>query len=186
MAILDGVFSAIGDFSRAMSDLHGSFLGLVRKDIERYREMTGNLQGQYNWQAWTVIGLSGIGASLAVVGTMIPKGGDAASTALNDPRLGANAGITDAVSNAMKAIEGYLKDDKFLRQTCKSASQFFHGITPAAGVWYQGKTTALEADRQLIQMCFQDENQNKSAFAQDGKRAQDAALNILQSKSKGG
>lgn len=184
MASLDRIFSAIADFTKTMGTLHIDFLNIVRRDIERFTEMTNNLQSQQNWQAWTVIGLSSVGASLAIVGALIPKGSDAASNALNNPRLSANDGIRDAASKALKWIESCLKDNNFLKTTCKSASQFFNGITPAANIWYQGKTTGIESKRELVRLCFQEEQQEKSRFTQDSERAQQAALSILQAKSK--
>jgi hypothetical protein len=185
MATLDKIFAEISSFSKTMGSLHSDFLTLVRTDIERFIEKTKSLQNQYHWQGWSVIALSAAGASLAIAGSLIPKGANAASAATSaDPRLGANDGITDAASKAMKWIAGCLKDNEFLRSTCKTASKFFNGVTPAANIWYQGKITECESKRELLRLCFQEEQQEKTGFSQEAKRAQEAALSILQSKAK--
>jgi hypothetical protein len=184
MQALDTIFATISDFSKTMGILHNDFLGLVRRDIGRFIELTDDLYGQMQWQAWSVVGISAVGASLAVVGSLIPKGADPAA-ALNNPRLGANDGIGDTVSNTLKWIGEQLKNNDFLKTTCKSAAKFFNGIAPAADTWFRSQTTKLEANRELMRVCFQEGQQEKNSFSQETRKAQDTALNILQSKSKG-
>ncbi len=184
---LDRIFSAMTDYAKAMGGLHNDFLGIVRRDIERFMEMTGSIHNQMQWQAWSVVGLSAVGASLAVVGSLIPKGGaNPTSTALSNPRLGANDGINDAFSNTMKWLGDQLRNNDLLRSTSKSAGKFFNGVAPAANVWYQGQTTSLQAKQELMRVCFQDANQDKRGFSQEVNQVQQTALSILQAKSKGG
>lgn len=184
---MDRIFEAITDYSKTMGSLHGDFMSIVKRDIERFMEMTNDLQSQMQWQAGTVFALTSISASLAVVGSLMPKGaGAAASTTLNDPRLGANDGIGDAISNALKFIGDKLKDSEFLRTSCKTTGKFFDGLSKPVELLFQSRSTQLDAKRELMKMSFQEGQQEKSAFDQEIRRAQDSALSILQSKAKSG
>lgn len=183
---LERIFSAMTDYAKVMGGLHNDFLGIVRRDIERFMELTDGVYNQMQWQAWTAVGLSAVGASLAVVGALIPKGGANPSTALTNPRLGSNDGISDGFSSTLKWIGDQLKDNDFLRSTSKTASKFFHGVAPAADTWFRSQTTTLEANRELMRVCFQDANQDKRVFSQEVNQVQQTALSILQAKSKGG
>ncbi|MBS0604341.1 MAG: hypothetical protein JSS60_04795 [Verrucomicrobia bacterium] len=185
MAALDRIFSAIADYSKAMGSLHIDFLDIVRRDIDRFKEMTDKLYGQMQWQAWSVVALSSVGASLAIAGSLFPKGASAANP-LSNTRLGANDGISDPVSKALTAIGDKLRDSEFMRSTCKTAAKTFNGISPAANVWWQSQTTDSESKRELYRLCFQEGQQEKGTFSQETRRAQESALSILQSKSKGG
>jgi hypothetical protein len=182
MPAIDAVFSTITDFSKTMGGLHGDFLGLVRRDIERFLEKTNNIYDQMQWQAWTTVGLTTLSASMAIAGTLIPKG-TSPSTPL-DQRLGANNGIGDTVSNTLKWISEKLGDNDFLRTTCKTTSKFFSSVGPAADALYGGARTKLEASKQLLQTCYQEGQQQKGLFGSETRKAQDAMLSIIQSKSR--
>lgn len=183
---MDRIFEAITDYSKTMGGLHGDFMSIVKRDIERFMEMTNDLQSQMQWQAGAVFAVSTLGASLAVVGALIPKGADAASTALSDSRLSANDGIGDSISNALKSIGEKLKDSEFLRSTCKTSAKFFNGIGQPVNLLFQSKITQLEAKTKLIEVCFREGQQEKSVFDQEIRRTQDAAQSIMQAKAKSG
>lgn len=184
---MDRIFEAITDYSKTMGGLHGDFMKIVKRDIERFMEKTDNLQNQMYWQAGTVFAVGALGASLAVVGSLIPKGADPASSTLDGSRLGANNGAGDAISDALKSIGEKLKDNEFLRQTCKTGAKLFNGVGEnVVSTYHRSKTTKLEADRELIQICMREGQQEKSVFDQEIRRAQDSALQILQSKAKSG
>lgn len=186
MAALDKIFATIADFSKSMGSIHGDFLQIVRRDIDRFKEMTQSLYTQMQWQGWSVVALSSLSASLAVVGSLIPKGADPASTTLNNPRLGANDGISDPISNTLKWIGEQLKNNDFLRTNCKTAAKFFNGVTQPTNIFFESQKTKLEANREIIRLCFQEGQQEKSVFSNEGRRAQEQALSILQSKAKAG
>jgi predicted secreted protein len=184
MPAIDTIFATIADFSKTMGTLHGDFLGLVRRDIDRFLEITEKTCNQMQWQGWFFIGLSGLSASLAVTGALIPKGAGAGSNTLSDQRLNANDSIGDTVSNALKKIGEKLGDNKFLRSTCKTAAQFFGGITTPVNTLFDSQKTQFEAKRELMRVCFQEGQNEKNIFSQETRKAQESALNILQSKSK--
>src|SRR5581483_9744766 len=179
-APIDRIFEAVTDYSKTMGNLHGDYLKIVKRDIDRFLEKTGDLQSQMYWQAGTVFAVGALGASLAVAGSLIPKGADPASSTLNNPRLEANG-----ARDILKSIGEKFKDSQFLRQTCKTSAKLFNQVGEStATAYHRAKTTKLEADRELIQMCYREGQQEKSVFDQEVRRAQDSALSILQSKAK--
>jgi hypothetical protein len=185
---LNRIFTEIAEFSKTMGTLHTDFLNLVVADIHRFLEMTKNLNNQMVWQGWATVGLSSLSASLAILGTVIPKAGPAGSTnstGLNS-RLGANDGITDWFSNSMKTILQKLADNDFLRTTCKTTAKFFNGVAPASDVWFRSTTTDIESKRSLIQTVnLQDGQTKKSTFEAQVQQVQQATSRLLDSKSKG-
>jgi predicted secreted protein len=184
MTPIDTIIANIAAYTKTCSALHGDFLQHVRRDIERFKEMTQSLHDQKQWQGWTTIGLSAFNGSLAIAGACIPKTGVDATA--NQTRLNANDGPSDAFSNAIKAITDKLKDNEFLRTTCKTSAKFIHNITPAVDSFYGAKQTDMEAKRQLFQLGFQEAGQEKTRCDQASRQAQETALSILQSKAKGG
>lgn len=183
-AQIDKIFSAISDYSRMMGELHIDHLILVRRGIELFEETSGNISSQMQWQCWGVVSLSALSATLAVAGSLIPKGPDSAALPLNNPRLGANDGIGDGISNALKFIDEKLKDSEFLRSSCKTASKFFGDLSEPAQIWSKSQTTQLESKKELIQTYFREGQGEKSGLNQEMKKAQESALSILQSKSR--
>lgn len=185
---LDKIFAQVAGYTKSMANLHNDFLILVKRDIDRFLEKTNDLTNQMNWQGWTTIGLTSLSASLAIAGALIPKSSSAAPNTPNlNPRLGANDGITDGFSSAMKAITQKLSDHDFLRTTCKTTSKFFNGVGSAADVWYRSSNTATETKRSLLERInIQDGQSKKSIFDQQVQQAQTAALRLLEAKSKGG
>src|SRR3990172_2222345 len=101
MTAIEKVFSTITEFTKTMGSLHGDFLSIVRRDIDRFKEMTESLNSQMQWQGWATIALSSVSASLAVAGALIPKAG--AAPAL-DPRLSVADGISDPLSSILKTL----------------------------------------------------------------------------------
>jgi hypothetical protein len=187
---LNRIFGEIAEFSKTMGSLHTDFLNLVQRDIERFLEKTKDLNNQMFWQGWTTIGLTSLSGSFAIAGAIItkasPTGDTNAASSLNS-RLGANDGIANGFSNAMKAITQKLSDNDFLRSTCKTTSKFFNGVSPAADAWYRSTTTEIESKRSLLERVnLQDGQTKKSMFDQQVQQAQQAALRLLESKSKGG
>ncbi len=179
MTAIEKIFSTITEFTKTMGNLHGDFLAVVRRDIDRFKEMTESLNSQMQWQGWTTIALNSVSASLAVAGALIPKAG--AAPAL-DPRLGVADGISDPLSSILKT----LSNNDFLRTTSKTASKFFGGVAPAADIWHRSKTTKIEADRELTRMGFQEAQGEKSRFDQAATRAQEAVQSVLNQKARGG
>lgn len=184
---LNRIFGEIAEFSKTMGKLHNDFLNIVVLDINRFLETTKNLTNQMYWQGWATVGLTSLSASLAIAGALIPKAGPAGNTnSQANSRLGANDGITDWFSNSLKTISQKLSDNDFLRTTCKTASKTFNGVVPASEVWFRGKTTDIEGKRTLIQQLMQDGQTKKSMCDTQVQQAQQAALRVLESKSKGG
>lgn len=185
---LDRIFAEVADFTKVMGSLHNDFLVLVRRDIDRFLEMTKDLNHQMHWQGWATLGLTSLSASLAVAGALIPKTGPAGSNAPTfNSRLGANDGISDGFSTMLKSIGQKLSDNDFLRTTCKTSSKFFNGVSPAADIWFRSTTTDIESKRQLIdRVNLQDGQAKKSMFDQQAQLAQTAVQRILESRSKGG
>jgi hypothetical protein len=184
---LNKVFAEIADFTKTMGSLHSDFLIIVRRDIERFQEMTKDLVGELNWQGWSTLCLTSLSASFAIAGALIPKGGAANGNAPTlDPRLAAHDGPSNAFSNALKAITQKLGDNDFLRTTCKTTSKFFGGVSQPVEVWFRGTTTDIESRRGLIERVnIQDGQAKKSQFDQNVQTAQQAASRLLDSKSKG-
>ncbi|MGC1878428.1 MAG: hypothetical protein WA347_09000 [Rhabdochlamydiaceae bacterium] len=189
-AALDRVFAEVADYSRTMGGLHHNFLDLVKRDVDRFLEKSKNLSDQMFWQGCAILGLSTISASLAIAGELVPKSGPAAAnTPTLDRRLNTNDGITDGFSNAMKAISQKLSDNDFLRTTCKTASHFFGegGLSRVVQTGFQSTTTKIEAAKSLLMSCnISDGQGKKSMFDQQVNQAHQAALRLLESKSKGG
>lgn len=179
MTAIEKVFSTITEFTKTMGNLHGDFLKVVRRDIDRFKEMTDSLNSQMQWQGWTTIALNSVSASLAVAGTLIPKAGAAP---ILDTRLSVNEGIADPLTSILKT----LSDSEFLRSTSKTGAKFFGGIAPAADSWHRSKTTKIEADREITRMSFQEAQGEKSRFDQAATRAQEAVQSILNQKARGG
>lgn len=188
-ASLDRIFSEIAQFSKTMGSLHGDFLGIVRRDIGRFLEETDSLQNQMQWQGWTTVALTSIGASLAIAGALIPKTvpNAASATPSVDVRLSANAGLSDSVTDTLSWLGSRLGDNDFLRSTCKTSSKFFNGLGTASEVWYRGTTTQIEAKRSLLERVNLQEGQKaKSEADQAVQQAQSAISRILDSKARGG
>jgi ankyrin repeat protein len=186
---LNKIFGEIAEYTKTMGSLHNDFLHIVRRDIDRFLEKTRDLNNQQNLQGWTILGLTSLSASLAIAGALIPPKATpaAASNAPTDPRLSTNAGINDGFSKTMKAIGDKLADNDFLSTTCKTTSKFFDGVTPAAKIWFDSKTTDIESKRTLLERVnIPNAQGNKSTLDQNVSQAQQAALRILESKTKGG
>jgi hypothetical protein len=186
---MDRIFAQIADYSKTMGGLHNGSLSLVRRDIDRFLEKTDDLSEQMRWQGWTVLGFTALSASLAIAGECVPKSGPAGSNGPTpDPsRLGANDGIFDPISKAMKAITDKLSDHEFLRTTAKTASQGCTGLSQVSEIWYKGSNSKIEAARTLLQSVNIQEGQSfKSGIRNGVDQAQQAGLRLLESKSKGG
>ncbi len=184
MTAIEEIFSAISSYSKSMGRLQNDLLDIFARDIQRFEEMTGNLYNQMQWQAWSVVALTSLSGSLSIAGACIPKAADAVPSA--NPRLNANDGITDAISDFVKVIGDKLSDNEFLKSTCQTVSQTLNGFQQANGIWAQSKSTDMESKRELIRLCYGDARDGKGNFSREMTKAQDLALSIVQSKSKGG
>jgi hypothetical protein len=183
---MNRIFAEVADFTKTMGKLHGDFLSIVQRDMARFVELTNDYTKQMNWQGWTTIALTGIGASLAVAGTFFPKNAANAATPPASPRLGAHNGITDGFSNMMKTITQKLSDNDFLRTTCKTSAKAFNGVNDAANSWFKSTQTKLESARSLIQSVnLQDGQAKKSTMDQQVQLAQQAISRLIDAKSKG-
>lgn len=186
---LNRIFGEIAEFSKTMGSLHNDFLLMLRRDIDHFLEKTKDLNNQMNWQGWTTLGLTSFSASLAIAGALIPPKASpaAASNAPADPRLSTNAGINDGFSKTMKAIGDKLADNDFLRTTCKTTSKFFGGLTNVSDPWFKSTTTDIESKRTLLERVnIPNAQGGKTTVDENVSKAQQAALRLLESKSKGG
>jgi hypothetical protein len=175
---IDRIISEICDYTKATGSLQANYFDLIRADIDRFIATTNDLSKQMYWQGWTVFSVSALGAGLSVAGALIPKGGAALET---NPRLNANAGIGDAISDLFKKMG----EGDFLRTTCKTGGKFLtNGVSSAVGSWFNSETTKLEAKRELLRVAFQEGQQERSLFHQETNKAQERALAILQAKSR--
>ncbi len=180
------IFAEVADFTKTMGQLHGDFLNMVRRDIDRFLEMTNDLTKQMNWQGWTTVALTSISGTLAVAGNFFPKSGANAATPPVSPRGGAHDGITDGFSNMLKTITQKLSDNDFLRSTCKTVSKAFGSFENVANVWFRGSQTKLESDRSLMERVnLQDGQAKKSTMDQQVQLAQQAISRLIDAKSKG-
>jgi len=177
MEALDRIFAEMAAYNKEMGSLHHNYLELVNRDIDRFKEMTDEQYDQMNWQARLVLCFTALSGALAVAGAVIPKG--------STPPSSSSSSSSNFAAKALKAVGDKLKDNDFLRETCKTASQTFQGITPAVNVWQQGKTTKIEAARELLRMLFQEDQQQKGVCSQEARKVQELALSILQSRAKG-
>lgn len=176
---IDRIISEICAYTKETGSLQANFFDLVCMEIERFIATTNDLSRQMYWQGWTVFSVSALGAGLSVAGALIPKTGNSPSAP--NTRLGANAGIGDAISDVLKKIG----EGDFLRTTCKTAGKFLtNGVTSAVGSWFNSETTKLEAKRELLRISFQEGQQERSLFHQETNKAQERALAILQAKSR--
>src|SRR5262245_17554304 len=113
---MDRLLTVISDYCKTAGNLHTDYLKMVCRDIERFEEITNNLSSQMVWQSRTIVGLSLLGASLAVAGTLLPKGSD---------------------DYASLPFAEKLQNNEFLRSTCKTAAEtFFPKFTDAAKIGY--------------------------------------------------
>lgn len=175
---IERIFSEVAQFTKTMGSFHNDFLNIVKRDIDRFLEKSQDLASQMNWQGWTTIGLTSLSAGLAVAGTLIPTGGAPTTT---DIRSEANG------TNLLSGILEKLKDNDFLRSTCKTASKFFNGVSPAADVWFRSSTTELESARGLLERVdISDGQTKKGIFDQNAQLANSALSRLLESKAKGG
>lgn len=182
---LDKIFAEVAGFTKEMGKLHNDFLSLVERDIARYLEQSQDLSQQMNWQGWTVLGLAVSSGVLGIAGAALPKAGPDAAPA--NFRLAANDGITDPVTDAIRAIGNKLSDTEFLKEACKSSSQFFTSVGPVADSWFRSTTTEIESKRSLLdRINIQDGQNKKSMFDQQAQLAQSAVQRILEAKQKGG
>jgi hypothetical protein len=178
MPAIDKIIEVISDYTKTTGQLQKDYLHIVKADIARFLGLTDGMCNQMKWQGWSVVGLTTLGATFAVVGAAIPKADAAASVA--NPRLNANAGLSDV----FKTIGDKLKDNDFLKSACQTASQAFNGVSSVPNVWYGSKTTGLQAKADLAKMGFQNAQQERSGFNQETNKAQEKALSILQAKAR--
>lgn len=177
------VFESAAGYNEAMGSLHASYLVAVRRDIESFLNQNKNLSTHMQGQAKQIMYISGIAASLAVLGSMIPKGA-AAGGPLN-PRLNAREGISDAVSSSLKWLNEQVQNSELLRSASKAASKLFsEGVLSASQLYGRSQTTGLEARVELMRLAFQEGNGQKSSVDQQRNRAQDAVQTILNNKSR--
>jgi hypothetical protein len=119
----------------------------LRVDLEQYAERSKDLSGQKNWQGWMVLGCGLAGGLSAILGEVLPNNPTIAPV---HPRVDARAGITDPISNAIKAISEKL-DNNFWKSAAKAASQAIPaGVSPAVNAWYESANIKLESIRQII------------------------------------
>ncbi len=187
-AILNQVFAELTACVKMEGGLHNDFLAIVQRDLERFFDETKLLQNQLTWQGRTILCLTVISASLAIAGVLIPKAGATSPAArAADVRMTAN-GARDIFSKQLKWLGERLKDNDFLRETCKAGSTLFgDGLLRFTDVSYRSKTTLTEAERTKIQQILLSDGQggksNCSALIQ---QLNQAALNIIQSKARAG
>ncbi len=186
---LDRIFAEISSFSKTMGALHTDFISLLKSFIDQFLKMTKDFTDQQRWKGWSIIGFSGISATCAVIGAALPKTGTPAGSnpAAQNPRLGANDGISDGISKAMKSVTDKFSDTEFLSSMCKTASEFSHSIgQSAASIWFDGTIGDIEAKRKLVQdVNLPDIQSNKSLHNQKVSQAHEVALSLIHAKSKG-
>ena len=164
---LDELFAVLATLSRTLTGLNHEVLGLVRHDINRFKEMTEGLHHQKTWQGRSALSLTTLSASLAILGSLLP----AAGTAGHHSRL--------------KDIIDQVGGSEFLRTTAKTTAEFFHGVVPVSDVWFQGRSTTQEAARSLTQQVFQEEQRVADAYISTAKEIQQMASSILQASARG-
>jgi hypothetical protein len=147
---LHQIFAVIGNYSKTMGSLHGDSLRIVKRDIERFKETTGDIHDQMLWQGLSVVLLSTTGAGLSVAASLTTE------------------------------------QDKLMKSNFETGAKFCHDIMPAPEAWFRSQITGLEANKELTRICFQEGKENKSTFINEVRRANEAALSILQSKTRGG
>jgi len=180
------VFAAIAEYTKAMGGLHGNFLDLVKTDVENFEKKTKELQSQMRWQGKAVVALASLSFALAICGAAIPEATRAATTPTLPSRLNA-LGLGDHFQNALRFLTTKLRDNSFMRETCKSGSAFFHTASMPANSFLQAKTTEIESKRNLLERFnLQDGQSKKSMFETQVQLAQQAAQRILESKSRSG
>lgn len=170
-ASLDRIFSEISQYSKAMGSLHGDYLSIVNRDIDRFLEKTQTLTNQTRWQAFSILALTTLGASLAIAGALIPRtvvpGG--------------------APPPPLTTLAQKLTDNDFLKTTCKTASKFFNGITGPTEAVSRSLITKTEADRSLLERInMQNGQAGKSTMDQAMSQAWQAVQRLLDTKAKGG
>ncbi|MBS0620612.1 MAG: hypothetical protein JSS61_04035 [Verrucomicrobia bacterium] len=162
---LTQVLSSMNEISSLLSGYQNNLWTQLRNDLERFEKMTNDLSNQQRWQAWSTLCLTGLGASLAVTGTLITKG---------DP------------AKIPADIWEKLRDNEFLRQTCETSSKLFNGLQAPVDSFYRSHATGLEARRQNLQQIVISGIQSaRGQLSSCSQEVNMAASRLLEAKARG-
>jgi hypothetical protein len=114
--------------------------------LENYGILSNDLSGQQRRQAWFVGAFGVTSGILGMAAEFIPNSPAAPAAS---PRLNAQAGITDPITNILKGIQKHLTGEQ-LKQMCKTTSTALgHAIPNAADAWFRSGTTIVDGKRQI-------------------------------------
>ncbi len=163
---LDELFSLLSELSKMLHGLNSEALSLVRHDINCFRTMTQDLHSQKNWQGYSTLSFTSLGASLAILGSLLHKN----SLPYESARINA---LVDALGGS-----------KFLRTTASTASKFFGGVAPVSDLWHSSKSSGIESKRSLKQLSFQEGQQEAAALHSIIAKIEAAIFDILKAYAK--
>ncbi len=176
---LSRVFSAVTDYNKTMTQFHGSYIGLERKTLSGNREIASDLSSEQHREALALFALATLCAVLKVAVAVSTPAADPAQGNQNNPRLGANDGLSDFFKRGTEWLHAN-------KGTVEPLADFSGKAMDPARVWYDSEITQLRSKQELVQILLRDEQQARSYFGQEPSRIQEKVLSIIQSKSKGG
>lgn len=174
------IFSIISAYTRNIEALRCGFLGDARRDIDRLEELT-NASSQVLRNQATATLIAGF-ISAACICAASAAAAAAPSPAPANPRLGANAGIGDMLSNGASWVGDRLKD----KSTFEAGTRLSEAGSKAFESYSNSLTNDLRARQELMKYCVQEKQGGKAECDRNVRSAQDQALSIIQAKSKEG
>lgn len=163
MGTIETVIQQISQFTIALNAVSNDIHAFKHQDIRRFLEQTDKIQEELNWQGRSLFALTAISAALGVAGVCMP----------HPPAAG-----TPIPFNPMWTTA---------KETCSTASQFFHGASAPAQSWSQARSTKLQSEKDLTERInIQFEQGAQSAIAQQVQTVETLASQLIQSRARAG
>ncbi len=173
--------------NRLMMGFDNPALQRLHDDLLAMKELMQDEQWWMKWESRSVAWISVASLSLSLLGAMIPNTpGAAAAAPAMDPRLTANAGLFDYVTQSMGWLSGRVQDREFLSGACKASGTFMTNMTGPAQLACQGPRSEAQFKRSLAERLTRETDGLRSTCASEVQRTQDAISRLAQAKASGG
>ena len=176
-------FSVVAEYVKAMGEIQTEFLKDEFNKISRHEELADETSGVLKQQACVMAIFGALGAACTCLSAFNnPSTPNPATTAPSDPRVNANEGLGDMISNAVKAVGEKITDKAFTDGGAKLCDT----ISRAADPYYRAQTTLLNSQQELTKMIIQEDQGNKTQCDSNVRTAHDKVSSIQQVKSRNG
>lgn len=161
---LSQIFANLSRIEQTMRRHQHDCFDVIREDMEQYKKSSRTLHDERNFQGWSTLSLTFAGAFLSILAPCI------ASINAMDPAF-------DTLISELGGVES-------VEKLCGTLSKSTEGLTPVANVWSEAKASAIETDKQFLQLAYSRGQQTADQSNNSVDKLLNAALRLLEIDAK--